>query len=190
MMASTNLCLERLTLSEPYTSPKGVKTAQLTIDGEPIAWMPGPLDVAFEPRAFDGSDSRMCLCFLADSATQAALTKIDRAIAELACAHSLQLFGKELKPEIVAEKYFPTLYKKAQYPSMLRAKLVMGGQNATKYRDAATKEQLQEMPAFWRDCQISAKILFKGLWFQGGSFGVTTEVTDVLVDQRRQECPF
>jgi hypothetical protein len=190
-MASTNLSLERLTLSEPYTSPKGVKTAQLTIDGEPIAWMPGPLSVAFEPRAFDGSDqNRMCLCFLADSATEATLAKIDRAITNLASDHSTQLFGKELKSEVVAEKYFPTLYKKAQYPTMLRAKLIMAGQNATKYWDAATKEQLQDMPAFWRDCQISARILFKGLWFQGGNFGVTAEVTDVLVDQRRLDCPF
>ena len=57
--------VDRLRLSETFVSPKGVKTAQLLVDHEAIYWLPGPLEVAFEPRSFDGNTdpSRVNLCF-------------------------------------------------------------------------------------------------------------------------------
>ena len=176
--------VERFCLAEPQVSAKGVKAAQLKIDNEAVYWLPEPMEVAFDPRSYDGSDqARVSLCLLASDGVAAQLANIDDAIVKLAALHSTALFGKTLSPDTVRAIYSPMLYQKGSYPAMLRPKLILTGRNQTKYWDEKTKKPL-ETPADWKGRKVSARLLLKGLWFQGSTFGVSVEVTDALVGDR------
>jgi hypothetical protein len=182
--------VKRLALSETYVSPKGVKSVQLTIDGGSVYWLVEALPVVFEPRSYDGNEQpRVSLCLSTTQAVDAQISNLDDAVVALATQNSAALFGKQLTEELVRDRYTPILYKKAPNPNMFRPKLITAGRNATKCWDAATRAQM-DPPLAWKDLQVSAKVLIRGLWFQGNSFGVSAEVTDALITAPRVECPW
>ena len=144
MPTSAAVDVERLALSETYVSPKGAKTVQLTIDGESIFWLAGPMQVNFEPRSFDGTEqSKLNLCLLSTPSVEAQATALDQAVIKLALANSVALFGKQLSEEGVRDRYSPTIYRKPPHPNMLRVKLVTAGRNVTKCWDATTKAPVE-----------------------------------------------
>jgi hypothetical protein len=72
---------------------------------------------------------------------------------------------------------------------MIRPKLVLQGRNTTKCWDADTKTKI-EHPKTWKDSSVTLRILIKGLWLQGMSFGVSTEIVDALIAPQATECPW
>ena len=190
MQTSAAINVERLALSETYVSPKGSKTVQLKIDGDSVYWLTQPLHVNFEPRSFDGSEqSKVNLCLLSTPSVEAQAAALDQAVLALALANSVALFGKQLTEEGVRDRYSPVVYRKPPHPNMIRPKLVLQGRNTTKCWDADTKTKI-EHPKTWKDSSVTLRILIKGLWLQGMSFGVSTEIVDALIAPQATECPW
>ena len=52
-----------------------------------------------------------------------------------------------------------------------------------------SRKPLKE-PTEWRKASLNAHVTVKGLWFNPGSFGVTLEIFDVMVDPQDCSCPF
>ena len=190
MQTSAAIDVERLALSETYVSPKGAKSVQLKIDGESVYWLTPPLHVNFEPRSYDGTEqTKVNLCLHSTAAVEEQAAALDQAVLKLALANSAALFGKQLSEEGVRDRYSSTIYRKPPHPNMLRVKLVLAGRNITKCWDAGTRAQI-EHPQTWKDMTVSLKIHIKGLWLQGMTFGVSTEIVDALLTPQVDECPW
>ena len=105
MASSNSIDTAALQLGELVTSQKGAKTCALTVRDTAIYWTPGSMIAPFEPRAFGQEASRVSLCLRPTESVQRQLEDLDNAILSLATANSTTLFGKELSPQAIIDRY-------------------------------------------------------------------------------------
>jgi len=182
------LDLAKLSLGEVYVSPKGGKTVPLSIDGAPVQQRMPAMDVPFEPRSFDGSEqNRISICFRPPGDAVTWLEAVDAAILVLAQGASVALFGKELTPDQLAERYVSALKRQGAYP-LFRAKITRTGPAKTRcWRD----DGRVDAPATWQGSCVTPIVSLKSLWLSKTEFGPIFDVTDALVDAPAvEECPF
>ena len=48
----------------------------------------------------------------------------------------------------------------------------------------------RSLPESWRDCKITPKLYFKGLYVMGRDMGAVIELTHATVEELEQQCPF
>ena len=48
----------------------------------------------------------------------------------------------------------------------------------------------RSLPESWRDCKITPKLHFKGLYVMGRDVGMLIDVTHAKVEELVQQCPF
>ena len=69
-----------------------------------------------------------------------------------------------------------------------RCKMNIEGRNAVQ---CWTQDKVKRsLPESWRDCKITPKLHFKGLYVMGRDMGAVIEVTHATVEELEQHCPF
>ena len=190
MASPTTIDFSRLQAAPVATSQKGAKTSQLTIDGTAIYWSPGWMEVAFEPKSFDGSDaSRVSLCLRPTPVIQAQLAELDAAVLTLAHANAQAFFGKDLTPEQIQDRYVSPVKTSTSHPPLFRPKINLTGQKPCRFWHANSRA---EAPVTWAGAQVMPRICVKAIWFNAGQFGCLTEVHDAIVLESTDAdmCPF
>ena len=188
MASSNRIDTAALQLGELVTSQKGARTCGLTVRGAAIYWTPGSMEAPFEPRAFDGQEaSRVSLCLRPTESVQRQLEDLDNAILSLATANSTTLFGKELSPQAIIDRYQSAL-KVSEKGTLMRSKINLSGARPCRYW--ATTNARTDAPETWAGAFCATRICVKALWFMPKEFGVLLEVHDALVTQPDTECPF
>jgi hypothetical protein len=188
MASSNRIDTAALQLGELVTSQKGAKTCGLTVRGTAIYWTPGSMEAPFEPRAFDGQEaSRVSLCLRPTDSVQRQLEDLDSAILSLATADSTTLFGKELNPQAIIDRYQSAL-KVSEKGALMRAKIDLFGGRPCRYWSRTNVRV--DAPETWAGSQCTTRLCIKALWFVPKEFGVLLEVHDALVTPPDTECPF
>jgi Family of unknown function (DUF5871) len=182
------LDLANLSLGEVYVSPKGGKTAALSINGAPVQQRLPAMEVLFEPRSFDGSEqNRVGICFRPPADAVTWLEAVDKAILALAQGASVALFGKELTPDQLAERYVSALKRQGNL-QLFRAKITKTGPAKTR---CWRNDGRVDAPAFWQGSSVTPIVSLKSVWLSKTEFGPIFDVTDCLVEaSAAEECPF
>jgi hypothetical protein len=192
MASPATVDFTRLQAAPVATSQKGAKTSQLTIDGAAIYWSPGWMEVAFEPKAYDGSDaSRVSLCLRVcpTSVILKQLAQLDDAVLTLAHANAQAFFGKDLTPEQIQDRYVSPVKTSTSHPPLFRPKINLTGQKPCRFWQANSRA---EAPVTWAGAQVTPRLCVKALWFNAGQFGCLCEVHDAIVHESSdaEMCPF
>ena len=47
-----------------------------------------------------------------------------------------------------------------------------------------------EAPENMKECMLSPRVVVRSLWVMGSECGLIIEVTDMMYDEKEEECPF
>ena len=106
-----------LQLGEVVANGKGAKSALITLDGSPAIFTMDPMEVAYQPSAFQDNDStRVNVVWRPTPDQEELLNSIDEWIMREAAANSTKLFGKSRTVESLKDSYTPILKKSDKRP--------------------------------------------------------------------------
>ena len=113
MAAYSEIPLDSLTVGETFTTGKGAKQIPITLDGEPVYWLPSEwLTIPFEPSAFNNPEAtRVNLVFNAapGSATLASLRALDEWSVNILAERSEALPGQKISKEEMHKRFQPSV---------------------------------------------------------------------------------
>ena len=174
-------------LGEVQTSSKGVRSASLTADGQPIFLQltpqAEPLTTPFGASSFNNEETnRKTLDFRCTPDLQEFLRRLDE-WARLYLADNAQRLFKGKTPE-----YRECLQKKGEYPETVRTKINVSGQRAC--RCWSERYEKIDIPEDLRQCGLVPRVQAKSLYVMGKEVGLVLEVTDLLCVLPEETCPF
>ena len=191
MANSVALQVDGLVCLDVVPNSKGQKTASILCGTQEAFWLPGPMQVLFQPSAFQGAEGgRLSICFRASPEAIEAGTQLDSWAVQYATLHSERLFGKPLSAALGADRYTSVLKTSEKYSTSIRAKLSTEGRYAPTYW---TKEkERRDAPTDFAGAVNSPRIRVASFWFMGGQFGVTLQLQSAMVQSEAlaAECPF
>ena len=84
--------------------------------------------------------------------------------------------------------YTPCLSLKEDYPALLRTKINVGGSKTCRFWNMFGKRI--EAPENMKECMLVPRVVVRSLWVMGSECGLIIEVTDMMYDEKEEECPF
>ena len=180
-----------LQLGEVVASGKGSKSAPIALDGSPAVWTMDPMVIAYEPSAFQDSDStRVNVVWRPSPEQEQFLDSLDEWILRAAAANSTKLFGKSRTVESLKDSYTPILKKSEKWQSQFKAKMNLQDPSKVKIWDA--DGVMREAPESWQGCVTRPRLRLKSVYLMGQKFGAVLECTDLQVVEEAPEstCPF
>jgi hypothetical protein len=180
----TNLKLGEITLLG-----KGAKVTPLTSNGETLKWTPGSLQVLFEPKAFnDPTATRVSVCFKGTPDIEAYIGELEAWILKEVASNPQVYLGQACSEAQVRERFTSALKVSEKGYTHLRAKMNLSGKSQVKCWDESKKPR--PPPEDWTLCDVQPCLQIKGLWVMSKDFGLLIEMTDALVSESSQLCPF
>ena len=180
-----------LQLGEVVANGKGAKSALIALDGSPAIFTMDPMEVAYQPSAFQDNDStRVNVVWRPTPDQEEFLNSIDEWIMREAAASSIKLFGKARTVESLKDSYTPILKKSEKWASQFKAKMNLQDPSKVKIWDA--DGVLREAPESWQGCVTRPRLRLKSVYLMGQQFGAVLECTDLQVVEEAPEstCPF
>ena len=162
-------------------------------DGSNVTWqIAEPLEVAFEPSAYNDAENtatRVTLCVTPTDAVYESISALDEWCIQTLSANPVPLLGLQLSPEQVRERYVSPLKTSEKGYRSLRLKMNRSGryglQCFTPNRDKCPH------PEIWRGCSVQISLTMKCLFLMGREFGPVLEATHVILHESKDaECPF
>ena len=179
-----------LSLGELQVSSKGAKQIQLFSRDAPLVWRPGPLRVQWQPKAFnDPEASRVAICFQSNEEVEAYLQALDTWVIKTLALASKKYFGQELSESQLKERYTPAIKVSSKGYAHLRAKMNLVGRSSVRCWDTETRLQ-RKSPEDWTTCEVQPSLEIKGVWLMNKDFGLLLEMTDALISETSNLCPF
>ena len=180
----------RLSIGDLVISSKGGKSVPIYDCEQPLLWKPGPIQVAWQPKAYNDPDAtRVAICFHSTDAVEAYLRTLDAWVLKAVAAAPKKYFGVDLTPEQVKERYTPAIKITQKGYTHLRAKMNLSGKQGVRCWDAETRAR-RPSPEDWTACEVQPYLAIKGIWIMNKDFGLLLECTDALVSESLAACPF
>ena len=183
--------LTTLQIGDVVTTGKGAKTAPFTSEGKPVFANLWPMQIRFEPSAFQDPDAtRVNMVFRPPEEVIQHLQELDEFILQTVCKDPARWFGKARSETQIRESYNPIVKLHDKYLPSFKDKANLEPPYQMKVWDA---EGVQRgFPDEWKDLTVKPRIRLKNLYFMGaGAFGATLECTDAqIVEEQVQACPF
>ena len=186
--------IDKWQIHEPSANKAGGKTAAILDDkGGPICFTSAVLSSPFDASGYNDPDaSRVSLCVEADEELVEWCKELDVEILKMCRQQSKKLFGKEIYIESeLKPNYFSPLKQNERYGTQhFKMKMNKTGKGAVRVWNKGGLAR--EMPENWQGLQIQARVVLKSLWIQSRNFGLTFEVSDVMVCSETEplSCPF
>ena len=186
--------IDKWQIHEPVANKAGGKTAAILDEkGGPICFTSAVLRSPFDISGYsDPEASRVSLCVEADGELVEWCAELDAEILRLCRQHSRKLFGKEtyLESDLRPNYYSPLKTNEKYGSSLFKMKMNRSGRGGVRMWNRGGLAR--EMPENWQGIQIQARVVVKSLWIQSRSFGLTFEVSDVMVcsEAEPSSCPF
>ncbi len=186
--------IDKWQIHEPVANKAGGKTAAILDEkGGPICFTSAVLRSPFDISGYsDPEASRVSLCVEADGELVEWCAELDAEILKLCRQHSRKLFGKEtyLESDLRPNYYSPLKTNEKYGSALFKMKLNRSGRGGVRMWSRGGLAR--EMPENWQGIQIQARVVVKSLWIQSRSFGLTFEVSDVMVcsEAEPSSCPF
>ena len=169
---------------------KGSKQIQIFKDDGPLVWQPSEsFEVPFEPSHFSDKEStRVNICFVPTEEIESCLELLESWCIKALTKESKELLGQELTESQIKERFQSSLKTSEKGWKSFRCKMNIAGKNTvTCWTPDKVKRSL---PESWRDCKITPKLHFKGLYVMGRDVGLLIDVTHAKVEELVQQCPF
>ena len=186
------LDISALQMGDVVSSGKGAKSVNLTQDGSQALFTLEPMEIAYEPSAFqDAESTRVNMVFRPTPEVEELLDSIDEWVMKEVAVNSVKLFGKARSAESLKDSYTSILKKSDKWPSQFKAKMNLQEPSKVKIWDADAC--LRDPPASWQGRVARPKLRLKSIYLMGTSFGPVLEVTDVQIIQEASagsSCPF
>jgi len=168
----------------PFVATKGVKTSQATLNGAPVEfllsdseWYPAP----FGASAFnDEKATRLTLELdISKSPVLEVLGLAEAAIIKK--AHEMGIFENQSLDDVTKTFKSSVAYSDKYTAFRWRTKLNTVGVKPCRFFLAPNKIKVPYDDLDLRHATVRPHILFKGLWKQGGQWGLQFEVLNLLV---------
>ena len=168
----------------PFVATKGVKTSQATLNGAPveillsdIEWYPAP----FGASAFnDEKATRLTLELdISKSPVLEVLGLAEAAIIKK--AHGMGIFENQSLDDVTKTFKSSVAYSDKYTAFRWRTKLNTVGVKPCRFFLAPDKIKVPYDDLDLRHATVRPHVLFKGLWKQGGQWGLQFEVLNLLV---------
>ena len=168
----------------PFVATKGVKTSQATLNGAPVEfllsdneWYPAP----FGASAFnDEKATRLTLELdISKSPVLEVLGAAEAAIIKK--AHGMGIFENQSLDDVTKTFKSSVAYSEKYTAFRLRTKLNTVGVKPCRFFLAPDKIKVPYDDLDLRHATVRPHICFKGLWKQGGQWGLQFEVLNLLV---------
>ena len=174
-------------LGDVQTSSKGVKSACLTTNGQPVyvqlTPQAEPLTTPFGAGSFNNEETnRKTLDLRVNPELYEFLRRLDE-WARMYLADNAQRLFKGKTPD-----YRECLQKRGEYPESVRTKINVSGQRACRFWNEHYEKI--EMPEDLRQCGLVPRVQVKSLYVMGKEVGLVLEVTDLLCILPTETCPF
>jgi hypothetical protein len=179
-----------LKLGEVALIGKGAKVAPLTCDGGTLKWTPGPLQILFQPKAFnDPAATRVSVCFKSTPHIEEYIEELEAWILKEVASNPQLYLGQALTEAQVGERFTSAIKTSDKGYKHLRAKMNIGtGKGAVKCWDS--NKMPRQPPDDWTLCEVQPCLQIKGLWVMSKDFGLLVEMADALVSESSLSCPF
>ena len=166
----------------PFVATKGVKTSQAILNGAPVEFL---LDEEFHSAPFgasafnDPQATRLTLELdISQSPVLEAINLAEQAIIKK--AHAMGIFEGSIEDAVKSFKSSVSFSEK--YSAFrLRTKLNTVGAKPCRFFMHPDKTQVSYDDLNLRNSRVRPHICFKGLWKQGGQWGLQLEVLNLLV---------
>ena len=174
-------------LGDVQTSSKGVRSASLTANGQPVyvqlTPQGEPLSTPFGAGSFNNEETnRKTLDFRITPELEEFLHRLDAWACLYLADHSERLFKGKV-PE-----YRPCFQKKGEHTPLVRCKVNAAGQKACRFWNE--RYEKIDMPEDLRECGLVPRVQVKSLYVMGREVGLVLECTDVLCILPTETCPF
>ena len=178
-----------LKLGEVALIGKGAKVAPLTSEGGALKWTPGPLQILFQPKAFnDPAATRVSVCFKSTPQIEEYIEELEAWILKEVASNPQQYLGQALSEAQVRERFTSAIKTSDKGYRHLRAKMNLAGKGQVKCWDE--NKRPRQPPDDWTLCEVQPCLQIKGLWVMSKDFGLLIEMADALVSESSQLCPF
>jgi hypothetical protein len=180
-----------LKLGELTLIGKGAKVAPLTTSNAgPVKWMPGRLQMLFQPKAFnDPAASRVSACFRTTPGVEEYISELESWIIQEVASNPQMYLGQACSEAKVREMFTSALKTSEKGYTHLRVKMNLAGKGAVKCWDENNRLP-RPFPEDWTLCEVSPFLQIKGIWVMNRDFGLLIEMTDALLTESSQLCPF
>jgi hypothetical protein len=183
------LDVNALQMGDVVSSGKGAKSVNLTQDGSQALFTLEPMEIAYEPSAFQDQEStRVNIVFRPTPEVEEFLDSIDEWVMREVAVNSVKLARSV---DSLKDSYTPILKKSDKWPSQFKAKMNLQEPSKVKIWDADAC--LREAPQTWQGCVARPKLRLKSIYLMGTSFGPVLECTDIQIIQEASagsSCPF
>ena len=174
-------------VGDVVTSSRGVRSASITADGQPIFLQltpqAVPLSTPFGASSFnDEATNRKSIDFRCTPDLEQFLSRLDGFMERYLIEHAERLF-KGKTPESRQ-----CLQRKGDYTPTVRCKLNVTGQRACRYWSEHYARM--EPPEDLRECGLVPRVQVKSLYVMGKEVGLVLEVTDMICSLPTAQCPF
>ena len=178
-----------LKLGEITILGKGAKVTPLTSNGSILKWTPEPLQILFQPKAFnDPAATRVSVCFKSTSEIEDYIEQLESWILKKFSSNPQMYLGQAYPEAKVREMFTSALKTSEKGYTHLRAKMNLAGKGQVKCWDENKKPR--PPPEDWTTCEVQPCLHIKGLWVMNKDFGLLIEMADALVSESSQLCPF
>jgi hypothetical protein len=187
----TMACIEMasLKLGEITLLGKGAKVTPLTSNGGILKWTPGPLQILFQPKAFnDPTATRVSVCFKSTSEIEDYIEQLEAWILKEVSSNPQMYLGQACSEAQVRERFTSALKTSEKGCKHLRAKMNLAGKGQVRVWDENRRPR--QAPEDWTMCEVQPCLIIKGLWVMSKDFGLLIEMADALVSESSQLCPF
>jgi hypothetical protein len=185
-----SLEMTNLKLGEVTLLGKGAKVAPLTSNGEVLKWRPGPLQILFQPKAFnDPAATRVSVCFKSTSEIEEYIEELEAWILKEVSSNPQMYLGQACSEAQVRERFTSALKTSEKGYKHLKAKINIAGKSQVKCWDMNTRLP-RPPPEDWTLCEVQPFLHIKGIWVMSKDFGLLIEMADALVSESSQLCPF
>jgi len=174
-------------IGEIQTSSKGVKSASLTADGQPIhvqlTRQAEPLTTPFGAGSFNNEETnRKTLDFRCTPEMLAFFERLD----SWACLYLADNNERLFKGKV--PEYRSCVQQKGDHPPSVRCKLNVAGQRMCRFWNE--RYERIDMPEDLRQCGLVPRVQVRSLYIMGKEVGLVLDVTDLLCVLPTETCPF
>jgi len=179
-----------LKLGEVTLLGKGAKVAPLTSNSDALKWRPGPMQILFQPKAFnDPTATRVSACFKSTPEIEEYIYELESWILKEVTSNPQMYLGQACSEAQVRERFTSALKTSEKGYVHLRAKMNIAGKSQIKVWDMNSRLP-RPPPEDWTLCEVQPFLHIKGLWVLSKDFGLLIEMSDALVNESSQLCPF
>ena len=178
-----------LKLGELTLTGKGAKMVPLTSGGDILKWTPGPLQILFQPKAYqDPTASRVSVCFKSTAEVEAYVQELESWILKEVTQNPAIYLGQAYSEDKILGMFTSAIKTSEKGYKHLRAKMNLAGKGQVKVWGEDKKPR--QAPDDWTTCEVHPCLHVKGLWVMSKDFGVLIEMHDAMVSESSQLCPF